>query len=123
MTTTVTVTSGQGAASAPMLAFDGVAAVAVTGLAAAYYSAAVTGRLTTPDGHTALADDATWTVDGAGAVTLTFDTDTAAMLEYCGPGRTGQYNALLTVYVTSTKNYACRAVMPLRVAARAGVTI
>ena len=59
MTTAVAVTNGVGATTGRVAAYDPVASIALTGLAAAFYSVAVTGTLTTADGATALADDAT----------------------------------------------------------------
>jgi hypothetical protein len=59
MTTAVAVTNGVGATTGRLSAYDPVASIALTGLAAAFYSVAVTGTLTTADGATALADDAT----------------------------------------------------------------
>jgi hypothetical protein len=123
MTTTIVTTAGQGEATAGrLIAFDRVATFAISGLAAGYYSAAVTGLLTTEDGKTALAALATGTVSGAGAVSLAFDTDTANMLTTMGQGRQLSYKALLTVYKTATTDYCCRALVTLSMGARSGTT-
>lgn len=123
MTIAVTVANGLGTAGSRLVAFDGAAAFALAGLAAATYGVAVTGRLTTPDGKTALATDATGTVSGTGTVTLTFNTDTAATLEHMGPGRRLTYSALLTVYATATGAVCCRATIPMVMGAKAGTTV
>lgn len=123
MTTAITVTAGLGETTGKLVAFDRAASVALTGLASGFYSTAVTGRLTTLDGHTALATDATGTVSSGGAVTLSFDTDTDAMLVHMGPGRARNYSALLTVWATATGAVCCRAELPLVMGAQAGTTV
>ena len=122
MTSTVLVTTGIGVQTGKIAAFDRVSVISITGLAAGFYSVAVTGLLTTADGKTALAPLATGTVSGAGAVSLTFDTDTAAMLVLMPANRITDGEALLTVYATVTSADACKCPLKVTPAAKAGLT-
>jgi len=121
MTTVVTVSTGVGTQYGRLSAYDRAAAVSITGLASEFYGEAVTGELTTADGATALAPIATGTVSAAGAVTLTFDLDTAAMATLMA-GRTGDADTVLTVYATGTESNACVATLKLSQAADHGTT-
>jgi hypothetical protein len=101
MTCTVTATNGIGASVGRIAALDHVSAVSVSGLAAGFHGVAVTGRLTTGDGKTALSDDATATVSGTGTLALQFNCDTAAMLALMPAGKAGDTTILLTVWTAA----------------------
>lgn len=122
MTTTITVTNGIGSQAGRVGAYDRAAAFSITGLAAEFYNAAVTGEFTTADGATALASQATGTVSATGTVTLTFDTDTANMATLMD-GRQQDADARLTVYATTGESNACIAAIKVSPAADHGTTV
>jgi hypothetical protein len=102
MTCTVAVVNGVGVQHGPVYAFDRVARVNVSGLAAGTNGASLSARLTTPDGQTLLAAIATAT-QSSGAAALVFDLDTAAMLGMFSNGAQTTQAARLRIVLTVTR--------------------
>jgi hypothetical protein len=113
MTTAITVdANGIGRAAGPMFAFDRAATLALTGLAAAYNGLPVTAYLSTQDGHTALAAHAHGS-PAAGAVSVTFDLDTAACLTLFSAGLECATPVRLRLIVTATDEVIADAVVSM----------